>query len=136
LIRPDLDDEDVGPYWQGFQERELRVPMCEACGEVEWLPKHVCSSCGGTDLEWVSLSGEVRLHTWTVVRYDFQLEYLSDAVPICTGLVTPIEHDQVRLTAVIRLPESTEPEIGMALEIDFVESEDFDLLAPVYRPST
>lgn len=131
LVEPDLSYDMARKYWEGFEEEELRLPRCDDCEKYHWYPLRACPHCRSTDITWTKMSGRSTLFTWVGVKYDFQLPFLKDKVPLNTGLVVPDEAENVRLPALI--VSDDEPEIGMPLKIDFVEDQS-GLKSPVYRP--
>lgn len=130
---PDRSDERTAGYWEGFEEREVRLPRCRDCDELHWYPKHLCPCCGSDRIEWSAVSGRATLYTWVGVAYHFDLPFLREAVPLTTGLVCPVEDESIRLAAAIRTPDGVDPEIGMALEATFVDGTE-GTPVPVYEP--
>lgn len=62
-------DELTAPWWDGTRERRLLLQRCDACGEVQHHPRHVCLSCGATHaLGWVQSDGAGTVDTFTVVH--------------------------------------------------------------------
>lgn len=51
--------------WQG----KLMGVKCQECGAIGFPPFPVCGECSGTDLEWVEMSGEGMLETFTYYQY-------------------------------------------------------------------
>jgi uncharacterized OB-fold protein len=133
LTNPDVNDERYEPYWDGFQQEELRLPQCQECSEFHWYPRPVCPVCGSTDISWVATSGQGRLYSWVGVQYDFDLPFFEGKLPWYTGLVQPEEDDSIHIVAALESPDD-EFSIDMPLEIAFVYDEKFELKAPVFRP--
>ena len=134
LTEPDLDDELLAPYWEGFRDEEIRLPECTDCGEFHWYPRPMCPHCQSKAIEWAAIDGDVTLFTWVELVYDFGLSFLEDRVPLYTGLAIPDADDSIRLVVAIDV-EDGEPEIGMRLTPEFVTGEGTDRTVPVYRPA-
>lgn len=134
LTEPDLSDDLLAPYWEGFEDEEIRLPRCFDCGEFHWYVRSMCPHCQSKNLEWEALSGEVTLFTWVELRYDFGLSFLEDKVPLYTGLAIPAEDEDIRLVVAIDVDEG-EPEIGMDLVPEFVSGGPSDRTVPVFRPA-
>lgn len=130
---PDHEDERTAGYWDGFEQRELRLPQCQACEAFHWYPKYLCPDCGSERIQWTPVSGRARLFTWVGVAYHFDLPFLRENVPLQTGLVCPVEAESIRLVAAIKTPDGTDPEIGMDLQAAFVDRNDGTPI-PVYEP--
>lgn len=133
LTEPDPNNELVAPYWQGFQEEEIRLPKCEDCSEFHWYPRPMCPHCQSKAIGWEAISEEVTLFTWVELRYDFGLSFLEDNVPLYTGLAVPDAVPEIRLVVAIDVDEG-EPEIGMRLRPAFTMSEPSQQKVPVFRP--
>lgn len=118
---PDREDERTAGYWEGFEHREIRLPQCRDCEAFHWYPKYRCPECGSEQVDWTAISGDATLFTWVGVEYHFHLPFLRDEVPFDTGLVCPVEDESIRLVAAVRTPGGSPPEIGMELEVTFVD---------------
>ena len=55
-------------YQENLSRGEFTGLECKKCGAILFPPMAVCRDCGGSELGTVSLSGEGRLRTFTVVR--------------------------------------------------------------------
>jgi uncharacterized protein len=56
------------PFWDGLREREFRLPRCNNCGDYHWIPYPACKTCLSEDLEWVAVSGEAEVWSYSVVH--------------------------------------------------------------------
>ncbi len=130
LLEPDRGNETVRPYWEGFEDEEVRVPRCADCGEFHWYPLAACPHCGSENLAWEALDGPMTLFTWVEVRYDFGLSALEGNLPVYSGLVVPADDERIRLPALIDADGA--PEIGMELAVEF--RTDDGTTYPVYVP--
>jgi scaffold protein (connect acetoacetyl-CoA thiolase and HMG-CoA synthase) len=79
------------------QRYRLEAGRCTGCSKIAFPPRRVCPSCHGDSFETITLSGEGKLVTWTVIHVapgDFAVQ-----APYVVGIV---ELDEgVRLTAQI-----------------------------------
>ena len=48
---------DSQPYWDAARERRLVIRKCKACGELHFMPRHLCPACWSDQLEWVGCQG-------------------------------------------------------------------------------
>lgn len=55
-------------YWQGVEERELRLPWCRSCGRPHFPARPFCPRCWSDDVEWRASSGTGSVYSFTVVR--------------------------------------------------------------------
>lgn len=77
---------DSLPYWQGARERKLLIRRCKACGELHFMPRHLCPSCWSDQLEWVQAKGTGSVHSFTVIRRASDPAFAS-RVPYVVALI-------------------------------------------------
>jgi uncharacterized OB-fold protein len=100
-------------------EQTIRGLKCDSCGKVYVPPRKVCPRCFVDATEWVDLSGEGQLQTFTTVRR--QRSSLSRPVPVIFGLVLLDGAD----TALLHHIEEVEPKdlrAGLRLKAHFAEN--------------
>lgn len=56
------------PYWEGLREGKLRVPRCIACSNAIWPPRSHCAICYSAALEWIELSGEGTVYSYSILN--------------------------------------------------------------------
>jgi len=59
----------VKMWYDYFEQGKVMGLKCKRCGSYEFPPVTVCNNCKGTDLEWVEMSGEGKLQSFTAVPY-------------------------------------------------------------------
>lgn len=89
-------DADTQPFWDGVAEHRLVVPRCRACARFIWQPKPLCPFCHEPDPEWVELSGDATIVSWTTLHPPV-LEVWKDATPFTVLLVKPDDAPGVRM---------------------------------------
>ena len=60
--------EDSEPYWRSAREQAARMQRCARCSTFRFYPSKACHHCGGLDAEWVQVSGEGTVYSYTVVH--------------------------------------------------------------------
>lgn len=57
-------------FWNGLKEGKVYATKCLKCGKLYFPPVADCSNCRSSDVEWVELSKEAEIETYThiVVR--------------------------------------------------------------------
>lgn len=85
LPRPP-NTELTRPYWDAAKRHELMIPRCKMCDHFFFYPRSECPSCFSTEIEWTKVSGEARLHTFTIVRQPANPAFLEE-VPYVYALV-------------------------------------------------
>lgn len=103
-------------FWEGLKRRQFLVTKCHKCGEVFFPPRSHCPQCLGNDLEWVELSGEGTLYSWTEVNFagpQFDTPFLLGLVDLPRGIG--------RIAARIVGAESYQLKIGMPVKITYID---------------
>jgi hypothetical protein len=106
------------PYWDGVQQRELRIQKCRSCGQVWHPPLHRCPHCHSQAVDWVATSGRAVLYSYTVVHHAAHVA-VSDRVPYLVALATLAEGP--RVVCNLLNCERSEVRIGMPLALTFQE---------------
>ena len=57
----------ITKFWDGLKEGKLFTTKCKKCGKLNFPPAADCVQCLSSDMEWVELSGEAELETYTQV---------------------------------------------------------------------
>ncbi len=61
-------DEVTQAWWNATAEKQLKIQECRFCGHVQHYPRPFCLSCENDDLDLVEVSGEGKVHSFTVVH--------------------------------------------------------------------
>ena len=59
--------EDTKEFWDACKRHELVMQRCTQCGSYGYPPRPGCWNCGSLSKEWVNVSGEGVVHTYTIV---------------------------------------------------------------------
>ena len=119
-------------------EKRLMGVGCRSCGRLFAVPRPICVSCRGRDLEWRQFSGKATLSTFTcisIVPVAMGAKGYGRDNPYCTGIVTLEEGP--RLSARIVGVDGNNPQdikTGMDLMVDLDEI-DSEGPSPVFRPA-
>jgi hypothetical protein len=112
------DKPTVEQYLKNIENGDFKAYKCQECDAVVAPPSGACYSCGGTDMEWTSVSGKGTLVSFTVIHVS--PDEFVDEVPYYVAIVKLEEGTSVtgRLMGFDPLkPE--ELEIGMDLVLDY-----------------
>lgn len=128
-IRP-MMNRDSQFFWDGTALGELRVQVCNACGEKRFPPGPGCPDCGAFDRGHVVATGRGTVFSYVVHRHP---PVPGKELPIVIALIDLDEG--VRMVGeVVDVPDSGEGaiEIGMSLQVDYRYVDD-ELTLPVWR---
>ena len=81
-----VPDPDTQTFWDAVEERRLVVPRCTSCRLWIWQPKPVCPRCRTPDPDWIEVSGDGRVASWTVLHPPV-LPVWADQLPFVVLLV-------------------------------------------------
>lgn len=54
-------------FWEGLKEGKIYATKCTKCGRIYFPPAADCPDCMQSDMEWVELSKEAEIETYTHV---------------------------------------------------------------------
>ena len=90
-IKPFSDNS----YQQFLDEEKLMGSKCQGCGALFTPPRPICTTCHGTEMEWVEMKGNGRLIAFTCIAvgppfmieegYDRKHPYISGVVELEEG---------------------------------------------------
>jgi uncharacterized OB-fold protein/acyl dehydratase len=103
-------------FWDACNNKELRIQSCNECTNLQHPPAVRCLSCGSASLNSVVATGKGSLHSWAIAHYP---QVPAFDYPLVVGLVELEEG--VRLVSNITDVESGELEIGMPLEVHWLD---------------
>jgi len=106
-----------GRSWREFPQRyRLEAAKCEACEKIHYPPRIVCSKCGGSTFENITLPREGKVVTFTIVRVP--PAGFTEQTPLPIAIVEVM--DGVRIMVQIGdLEDPSELEIGMPVRLEF-----------------
>jgi len=55
------------PFWETLKQGKVLATKCTKCGKLYFPPAADCPNCLSSDLEWVELSNEAEVETFTHV---------------------------------------------------------------------
>jgi uncharacterized OB-fold protein len=136
---PDIDDPLTAPFFEGAARGELVVTRCRACERYVWYPGPACPHCEAA-LEWVAVSGNGTLFSWTVVRRAF-LPAFEDKVPFVSALIAIDEDPAVRIVSYVVDAEpnalrADEPVRAVFRPLSFSTVADRSVVVPMFVPTS
>ncbi|MHA1377949.1 MAG: Zn-ribbon domain-containing OB-fold protein [Candidatus Helarchaeota archaeon] len=74
--------ENVKKYWDELNNEKLVAPKCKNCGDFFFPPRAHCPKCLSREFEWIELSGEGTLYSWTLVAHGVGSEYVLGIIEL------------------------------------------------------
>ena len=115
-LPPPVANADSLPYWTAARERRLVIRKCKGCGQLHFMPRHLCPHCWSEDLEWVDAQGTGTVHSFTVIRRASDPAF-APLVPYALALIELEEGP--RMMANIVGPDAIAVKIGDRVQVTF-----------------
>jgi uncharacterized OB-fold protein len=106
-------------FWEGVQQRELRIQTCNGCGVLRHPPAPLCARCGSTDQGYVVASGRGVIYSHVTHHYPplagvemphtALLVELEEGVRVISELAKGADPDAVRIGLPVELVFQTVP---------------------------
>jgi uncharacterized OB-fold protein len=55
-------------FFEGLRRHQFLAPRCQQCGDYNWPPYPACRTCLSERQEWVPVSGDATVFSYTVVH--------------------------------------------------------------------
>lgn len=110
-------------FWEAANRREFLVRWCTSCEQPHWYPRAICPFCDSSATTWRPGSARGVIYSFSILRR-------GPGAPFCTAYVTL--NDGVTMMTNVLAEDFDSIRIGQAVELEFLASEDGQLL-PVFR---
>lgn len=118
-------------FWEGIKEGKIYATKCKKCGKLYFPPVADCSACLSSEMEWVELSGEGELETFThiIVKpasfsdeppYTVAIARLKEGVRALAWLVG-VKKKDVKVGMKVKLTAKVTPEGRLTYEFRPIE---------------
>ncbi len=115
-VRYAISVERLRKFFEGLMEGKLLATRCRGCGTLYFPPQVDCPRCRRSDVEWVELSREGTLLTYTVIYVKpMSFAHYPD---YAVGIARLPEG--VNVTAWIRETDPRKLRVGMRVRIEIV----------------
>ncbi|MEM0057818.1 MAG: Zn-ribbon domain-containing OB-fold protein [Candidatus Bathyarchaeia archaeon] len=125
-IVQDIPISKTLPFWEGLKQGKILATKCKRCGKLYFPPVADCSQCLVSDMEWVELSSEATIETFThvVVRpatfqhekpYTVAIGRLREGVRVLAWL-TGFKLSEIKVGMKAKLIAKITPEGNLAYE--------------------
>jgi uncharacterized OB-fold protein/acyl dehydratase len=125
--RPSLNLDNT--FWfEAAKEHRLVIQRCSSCGRLRHPPGPMCAECHSTEWEAVDASGKGTVYSFVVNHHP---QVPSFDYPLAVAVIELEEG--TRLVANVIGIEPHDIEIGMAVEVEFVDHDE-ELTLPAFKP--
>lgn len=109
----------IREFFDALADNRFITTKCKNCGELYFPPQSDCPKCRNSDMEWVELSREGTLLTYTVINVKpHSFSHYDDYIVGIARL-----KDGVNVTAWVREKDPKKLKIGMRMKVEIVKRE-------------
>ncbi len=123
------------PFWEAAAQRRLVMPRCLDCRSYVWTPRPSCYECGNERLEWVQVSGNGMVYSFTVIRQVAgrgSSRAFEKDIPYVVSWVDLDEGPRI-VSNIIDCPVDAVT-IGMRVTVEFTQASS-EIWLPKFRPA-
>lgn len=113
------------PFWQALREHRVMIQRCSDCATWVFYPRSNCPHCLSDQLNWIEISGQGEIYSFTIARVPTLPEFADEAPQILAVVQLP-EGPRINTTLVGMSPEMAK--IGMKVKPVFDDAVDMTLL--------
>jgi len=118
-----LPDPDTVPYWDGLRRHELCLQQCAECNRLRWPARLLCDRCQARAAEWVVLSGQGELVTWSVMHHVLSPAFADDT-PYVIGMVRLAEQRDLIIMGPVTACSPGDLRIGVGVQAAYADIAD------------
>lgn len=114
-----ISTEKTKPFFNALSEGRILATRCKKCGTIYFPPQVDCPKCRGNDVEWIELSREGTLLTFTQINVKpYSFSHYDDYI-IGIGRLS----EGINVTAWIREKDPKKLKVGMGIKLEVVKRE-------------
>lgn len=113
-------------FWESLKEGKIMATKCVKCGKIHFPPAADCSSCLSSEMEWIELSNEAEIETFThvVIRptsfqqnkpYTVAIGRLKEGVKVLAWL-SGLKLSEIKIGMKVKLVAKTTPDGNLTYE--------------------
>jgi uncharacterized OB-fold protein len=106
------------PYRDGAARGELVLQRCLDCAHWIHFPEPRCSSCGGENFDFVPVSGQGQVETFSVIHRSFVAEFAARTPYVIAWIGLP-EQAGLRVFGNVTGCDPEKVTVGMPVEVWF-----------------
>jgi uncharacterized OB-fold protein len=105
----------IEQFYKFLSQNKLMAGKCLKCGKLHLPPRPLCDSCYATQFEWMQISNEGKLLTYTIIH--IAPTQFQNLAPYAIGIIQL--SDGLKLSGVIQNVPTEQLKIDMLLKVDF-----------------
>jgi len=119
-------------FWDGLKEGRIYATKCRDCGKIYFPPQADCPKCLKSNLEWISLSSEGEIETFTESHLKPQgFTYYEKPYIIAIAKT----RDEVKVIGWLEEVEVSNVKVGMKVEITSrIQPDGYPVI--IFKPKT
>jgi uncharacterized protein len=114
-------------FWDGVQERELRIQRCTSCKTLRHPPGPMCPACQSLDWDFIVASGRGTVYSHVIHHYPPMPQFGSPHNVVLVEL-----EEGVRFVSNLVAVANADVKIGLPVQLTFVNVED-DYVLPQFE---
>ncbi len=131
---PRFPEPDTEPFWEATKRHELAYQTCDACGEVIFYARQLCTACGSLDLSWKVSQGQGSVYTFSVVMQSRHPAF-KDLGPYAVAYVDLDEGFRI-MTNVVGVDDPISDIVcGMRVKLVWEHQGEGEVSLPMFEPA-
>ena len=112
-----ISTEKTKQFFNALADGKILATKCRRCGTIYFPPQPDCPKCKESDMEWIELSKEGKLLTYTQINVKpYSFSHYDDYI-VGIGELP----EGVKITAWIREKDPTKLRVGMKIKLEVVK---------------
>lgn len=122
---------ETKPFWEATKQHTLKIQRCCDCKQHYFYPRPLCPHCLSRNVEWVTVSGRGKLHTF-VINHRPPRGFPATG-PFVIGIVELDEGARMMSNIVGVEPDPKQLRCDMPVEVIFEDITD-EITLPKFKP--
>jgi hypothetical protein len=111
--------DKIKEFFNALSDGKILATRCKDCGEIYFPPQQDCPKCKKKEVEWIELSKEGTLQTYTQINVKpFSFSHYDDYI-VGIGRLP----EGINITAWVREKDPRNLKVGMKLKLEVVKRE-------------
>jgi len=112
-VKYNISINNIQKFFEGLSENKIFATKCKRCGKVYFPPQVDCPACKESDIEWIELSGEGELETFTIIKIKPKTFQHYDDYMLAVGKLK----EGIKVLAWLKTDSPDKVKIGMKIKL-------------------